>query len=185
MTAWRPARCRDLSGPARCATLFVLVLLLAAGCDTAGEARVDASRADPIVAVDTGRVEIHTATDTILVSVEIAETPEQTTAGLMQRDSMPPDEGMLFLFTEPRTTGFWMFRTRIPLDIAFLDPDGRIVEIRQMEPCPSPNPQFCEQYAPAVPYMAALEVNRGFFDERGVGIGDRVERQYGFDSISP
>jgi uncharacterized protein len=157
---------------------FGLALYLALGafaaCERAGEPAILVTRDAPLVPVDTGIVEIRSASDTVVLRVEIAETPRQTSVGLMERHSMPPDEGMIFLFDEPRTSPFWMYRTHIPLDIAFLDEEGRIVAIRQMEPCPSPNPQFCPQYEPGRPYVAALEANLGFFASRGIGVGDRV-----------
>lgn len=149
---------------------------LVAACAREDGSRVVASRQSPIVPLDTGTVSIETASDTFLVSVEIAETPDQTEIGLMVRDSMPAEEGMIFLLPEPRdpTAGFWMFRTRIPLDIAYLDAEGTIVAIRRMEPCPSPNPDLCETYPAGAPYTAALEVNRGYFESRGIEPGDRV-----------
>lgn len=121
-------------------------------------------------------VRILTASDTFHLSVEIAETLEQQRIGLMERRSLPADEGMLFMYTQPQpgTAPFFMFRTRIPLDIAFLDAAGRIVAVRQMEPCTSPVATWCEQYAPGVPYTAALEVNQGYFEARGIGVGDRM-----------
>lgn len=133
-----------------------------------------ASRQSPVVPLDTGTVLIRTAADTFSLSVEIAETSDQTEIGLMERDSLPPGEGMIFLFAEARDSGFWMFRTRIPLDIAYLDAGGTIVATREMEPCGSPYPRDCVKYPPGVPYTAALEVSRGYFTSRGISVGDRV-----------
>jgi uncharacterized protein len=149
---------------------------LVAACDGEDAPPSTASRQAPIVPLDSGTVRIETASDTFVLRVEIAETPDQTQIGLMARDSMPADEGMIFLFTEPRdaTAGFWMFRTRIPLDIAYLDAGGRIVAVRGMEPCASPDPALCEHYPPGVSYTAALEVNRGYLASRGIGPGARV-----------
>jgi uncharacterized protein len=140
--------------------------------------QADAPRADtrPALEFDTTRVEVVTGLRSIPLRVELAETPDQRALGLMERTSLPEDAGMLFTYDEPQPgqAGFWMFRTRIPLDIAFLDPEGTIVAIRTMEPCASPDPRWCESYAPGVPYQYALEVNQGFFERQGVGIGDRV-----------
>jgi uncharacterized membrane protein (UPF0127 family) len=66
----------------------------------------------------------------------------------------------------------WLCSQR--LSIAFLDAEGRIVAIRQMERCTSPVAERCERYAPGVPYRSALEVNRGYFASHVVGIGHRV-----------
>ena len=83
---------------------------------------------------------------------------------------------MLFLYDsdEPPTAGFWMFRTRIPLDIAFLDSRGTVVAIREMEPCTAQLVAGCPTYEPGAPYRAALEVNRGFLRRHGIGLGARV-----------
>lgn len=163
-------------------SLFTIILpllasaSLAAACAREDGSRVVASRQSPIVPMDTGTVSIETASDTFRVGVEVAETPDQAEIGLMVRDSLPAEEGMIFLLSEPRDpdAGFWMFRTRIPLDIAYLDEEGRIVAIRQMEPCPSPDPDLCRTYPAGAPYVAALEVSRGYFESRGIGLGDRV-----------
>lgn len=134
----------------------------------------------PAVAFDTTGIRIETATDTFPLTVEVARSEAQRTQGLMERRTLSEDAGMIFLFEEPQgpEEGFWMFRTRIPLDIAYLDGEGRIVAIRQMEPCQSTYAQACRAessgYAPGAPYSAALEVNRGWLEERSVGVGDRV-----------
>jgi uncharacterized membrane protein (UPF0127 family) len=154
-----------------------LLLALLAGCadeePPAPAADVDAA---PIVAFDTTRIQIITETDTIPLRVEVAATGEQRAMGLMERQQLPTDAGMLFTYpaTQPAEAGFWMFRTRIPLDIAFVDESGRIVAIRAMEPCASPDPRWCPTYEPGAPYRTALEVSRGWFQERGVDVGDQV-----------
>lgn len=146
------------------------------GCETS---EPEPERA-PAVVFDTTTARIETATDTHSLTVEVARSPAQRTQGLMERRSLPDDAGMIFLFEEEQGAeeGFWMFRTRIPLDIAYLDEDGRIVAIRQMEPCASPYAEPCQlearPYAPGAPYRAALEVNRGYFERRGIRPGDRV-----------
>jgi uncharacterized membrane protein (UPF0127 family) len=158
---------------------IIPVLLLGLGlsaCDREGTALPEVSRQSPVVPLDTATVRIETAAGHHLVSVEIAETDEQKGIGLMARKSLPPDEGMLFVYAAPQdsSAAFYMFRTLIPLDIAFYDDEGRIVAIRQMEPCTSTVSAWCERYAPGVPYWGALEVNSGYLAERSVGLGDRV-----------
>jgi uncharacterized protein len=125
----------------------------------------------------TAGARIVTAQDTIHLRVEIAETAPQRSYGLMERAELPADAGMLFTYDElqPPNAGFWMFRTRIPLDIAYLGEDGEILTILQMDPCPSPAPQWCPAYEPGIAYRAALEVNRGYFQLHGIVPGDRVE----------
>ena len=90
----------------------------------------------------------------------------------MGRTSLREDRGMVFLFERRTTSGFWMKDTLIPLSIAFWDEDERIVAIVDMTPCEG---DPCPTYRPGVPYVGAVEVNRGWFERSGVGIGDRVE----------
>ena len=176
---------------ARAPALLGLLVLQLASCTDPGEGGrlVTASRRSPIVPLDSGVALIETAADTFSVSVEIAETSDQTEIGLMERDALPAGEGMVFLFGGERDAdaGFWMYRTRIPLDIAYLDREGRIVAIRSMDPCGSPHPAGCAKYPPGVPYWSALEVNRGYFASRGIGIGARisVHRGEGDPAVTP
>lgn len=163
----------------RSVTLITALAMAATACD---RARDDAGApAEPVIAFDTASVRIETAADTFHLHVELAESAEQRTHGLMERDRLEPDAGMLFLFTSPQapSSGFWMFRTRIPLDIAYIDENGRIASIRSMQPCRSPNPDLCRNYAAGVSYSSALEVNSGYFAERGIDVGDRVVRSAG------
>lgn len=90
----------------------------------------------------------------------------------MGRESLGEDEGMVFVFFEESTGGFWMKDTLIPLSIAFFDAEGTIVDILDMEPCES---EPCESYFPSSPYFGALEVNKGAFAEWGIEIGDHIE----------
>jgi uncharacterized protein len=130
----------------------------------------------PLVTFETAPALVITATDTIALTVEVAAREDQRAYGLMERTTLPDDRGMIFLYDQeqPPDAGFWMYRTRIPLDIAFIDGAGAIVAIRAMEPCPHADPRGCPSYPPGVDYHGALEVNRGWFAARGVGIGDRV-----------
>lgn len=102
------------------------------------------------------------------LEVEIADTPGERSAGLMNRQSLPPDAGMLFVFAEDTESGFWMKDTLIPLSIAFVRADGVIVEILDMEPLDE------TLHRPGEPYRYAVEANRGWFEEKGVEPGDRM-----------
>lgn len=102
------------------------------------------------------------------VEVEIADDEEERRRGLMHRDSLPEDRGMLFVYSEEQTLSFYMRNTEIPLDIAFLDRRGYIVDIQQMEP------HSDELHRSSQSAMYALEMNRGWFEAHGVGEGDRV-----------
>lgn len=114
------------------------------------------------------------------LKVEVAETQAQRNRGLMQRQHLAEDAGMLFLFDGPmpKGVGFYMFRTLIPLDVAFADDEGRIVAIRTMTPCPYEDPRRCKVYRPGGVFVSALEVNAGFFERHGVEEGDRL-----FDAV--
>ena len=106
-----------------------------------------------------------------VVDVEIADSDEERQVGLMNRESLPEDAGMLFVFEEDVSFGFWMKNTLIPLSIAFADGDGEIVRILDMEPCEA---DPCTVYEPEATYRTALEVNRGAFADWGVAEGDRL-----------
>jgi uncharacterized membrane protein (UPF0127 family) len=154
--------------------LFLSVLILV-GCsdssngDDASEPRATRPPGSPEFA--RGRVLIDTGGDSVLIDVDVAETDEQRAFGLMHRESLPDDEGMLFMFFEDSVSAFTMRNTLIPLSIAFFDFDGEILRILDMEPCEA---EPCPSYDPAVTYRGALEVNQGAFDEWGVEVGDKV-----------
>ncbi|TBH17469.1 DUF192 domain-containing protein [Thermus thermamylovorans] len=103
--------------------------------------------------------------------VEVADTPERQARGLMFREALAEDEGMVFLFPAPTAGGFWMKNTLIPLSIAFFDREGMILRILDMEPCRA---DPCPVYHPGVIYQGALEVNQGWFARHGLTPGARV-----------
>jgi uncharacterized protein len=105
------------------------------------------------------------------VRVEIADTDAEWQTGLMGRTTLEGDAGMLFVFDQEQTLSFWMKDTLIPLSIAYIDAEGRIVDIQDMQPLDDILPQ----YVSAEPARYALEVNQGFFEERSVTVGDMVE----------
>jgi uncharacterized membrane protein (UPF0127 family) len=99
---------------------------------------------------------------------EVAATPEQRSTGLMHRFSLRPDHGMLFVFERPERLSFWMRNTYIPLSIAFIGADGRIVNIEDMAP------QTESSHWSRAPALYALEMRKGWFAERGIRAGDAV-----------
>lgn len=103
------------------------------------------------------------------VTVEIARTEEERARGLMFRTALAPDAGMLFIFETTAVQGFWMLNTYIPLDMIFLDEEGRIVGIVE-----SATPRSTEIRAVDVPSRYVLEVNGGWSAAHGVASGDRV-----------
>jgi len=121
--------------------------------------------------LERGTVTIETSQGPVSVDVEIADSDEERQVGLMNRESLPDDAGMLFVFEEDVDFGFWMKNTLVPLSIAFADADGEIVRILDMEPCEA---DPCTVYEPEATYRTALEVNRGAFADWGVAEGDRL-----------
>ncbi len=104
------------------------------------------------------------------VRVEIADDDAERQRGLMERTALAGDAGMLFVFGRERQLSFWMRNTLIPLSIAYIDADGRIVDIEDMEPLDDQT-----KHPSAEPAQYALEVNQSFFEERGIEVGDTVE----------
>ena len=109
------------------------------------------------------------------LTVEVADEAAERNRGLMGRERLADDAGMLILYASPQGVhnGFWMYQTLLALDIAFIGADGRIQEIRRMEPCQG-EAQECPTTRPASRYHAALEVKAGTFEALGVGPGDCV-----------
>jgi uncharacterized membrane protein (UPF0127 family) len=117
---------------------------------------------------------IETAGGPVAIEVEIAETTEERRRGLMHRESLPEQAGMLFVYDEPHRGSFWMKNTLIPLSIAFLDAGGRVLAVLDMTPCQA---DPCPRYDPGIEYSSALEVNEGAFSRWGVELGDMLTLQ--------
>lgn len=102
------------------------------------------------------------------IQVEIAATPEMRSHGLMGRQSLPTDSGMLFVFPERSRQCMWMKDTVIPLSVAFLDEQGRILDIAEMAP------ESRQLHCSSGPARYALEMNAGWFGKNGGGAGQRI-----------
>jgi uncharacterized membrane protein (UPF0127 family) len=102
------------------------------------------------------------------VMAEIADNGEARQQGLMFRDSLPADHGMLFVYPQEQTLSFWMRNTKIPLDIAFLTASGAIIDIQHMDA------ESDSLHTSRRPAMYALEMAAGWFADHGVQVGDRV-----------
>ncbi len=100
--------------------------------------------------------------------LEIADTVATRRRGLMYRQSMPEDRGMLFVFDYPEVLHFWMKNTYIPLDIIYLDADGRVVTIKQMKPLDTTT------VSSEKPAKYAIELNQGMAQKAGVREGDII-----------
>ncbi len=105
--------------------------------------------------------------------VEVVDTPETRAQGLMFREYLPADEGMLFIFEEELIYSFWMKNTLIPLDMIWINSDFEVVHIYEnAEPCEE---DPCPSIDPGVPALYVLEVNAGKAREIGLSVGDRAE----------
>jgi uncharacterized membrane protein (UPF0127 family) len=102
------------------------------------------------------------------VWVEVAKTPEERAKGLMGRKHLGQEEGMLFIFETEDYYAFWMKDTLIPLSIAFIDQEGRILRITDMKPL------TLESHNPPKPVLYALEMKKGWFSANGIKVGDIV-----------
>jgi uncharacterized protein len=103
-----------------------------------------------------------------LIDVQVASTPEQRSTGLMWRQEMPANEGMLFVFEQPAPQCFWMKNTLLPLTAAFVADDGTIVNLADMKP------QTTDSHCSSQPVRFVLEMNQGWFARRGIGAGYRL-----------
>ena len=144
-------------------TLLLLPAPLASGLLT------QASRAAGLQRFSTSELTIISASGKHRFTVEIADTPAQMTQGLMFRRSLAPDAGMLFDYKEPTAATMWMRNTLIPLDMLFVDAQGRIVNIHQRAV-----PQSLDVIAAAAPVRAVIELNGGTTARLGIAPGDQV-----------
>lgn len=126
---------------------------------TLGHAAAAAAQALPVMELAAG---FHR------VEAEVAATNPARMQGLMNRKSMPQQRGMLFVFPESALHCFWMKNTLIPLSIAFLDETGRILNVDEMQPRTENN------HCAAKPARYALEMNAGWFTQRGLKVGDTI-----------
>jgi uncharacterized membrane protein (UPF0127 family) len=137
--------------------LFALLLAAAGGCQPASS--------QPASGLPTVQVQLGNKAFTL----EVATTDESRERGLMRRDSMPADHGMIFVFTQEQPLNFYMKNTRIPLDIVFINHDGTVVSIRQMKP-------YDLTITPSgAPAMWAIELNQGAAAGAGLKVGDHVD----------
>ena len=155
--------------------LLALIVLVLSGCG--GEQQDSAGSGASTGGESATGGELRTVTinasggEEVEVRVEIADEPDEQAQGLMNRTALGEDRGMLFVFDSEETLSFWMRNTLIPLSVAYIDSEGRIVDIQKMEPLDDEPPQ----YVSAEPAQYALEVNQGFFEERGVEVGNTTE----------
>ena len=114
-----------------------------------------------------GTVRIGNAT----IQVELATTPKQHAQGLMNRDFLAPDSGMLFVFNSSQQLWFWMKNTKIPLDMLFLDANKTVVQIMSAPPCVQ---DPCQSYGGAQAQYV-LEVHQGFAALNNIEVGTQAD----------
>lgn len=140
-----------------------LAALALAACLLAGTAAATAqTRAQPPLPTVRLTAGFH------VITAEAATTPASRAVGLMFRESLAPNHGMLFVFRDKETQCFWMRNTPLPLTIAFIDDDGTIVQLADM--APHSEASHCSRK----PVRYALEMEQGWFDKRGVNPGTRI-----------
>ena len=103
------------------------------------------------------------------LNIEFADTPLKRSLGLMYRQQLDSGSGMMFVFPEKKEHSFWMKDTHIPLSIAYINEDGVIINIEDMEPF------SLDGVKSSGPCRYALEVNQGWFEENGIQTGDQIE----------
>ncbi len=125
--------------------------------------------------VNTGLPTIELKAGIYRIQAELADTPKAREVGLMNRTSMPTNSGMLFVFEQKAGHCFWMNNTKIPLSIAFIADDGKIVNIEEMQA------ETTNNHCPKAAVRYALEMNKQWFSERvivpGTVVTDLPKRQ--------
>jgi uncharacterized protein len=149
------------------ATWRALLLLAAIGLGAAGPACKTARPATPLVTVDTGARKIP-------FKVELAVTPSEHERGLMFREHLDPDAGMLFISEAPRRQVFWMKNTLIPLDMIFIGADWRIAGIVE-----NAEPKTLSPREVDAPSQYVLEIGGGLSARYGIRAGQPVDFQSG------
>ena len=103
-----------------------------------------------------------------VIQAEVAMTPPEREKGLMNRRALGPSQGMVFLFDQPAVQCMWMRNTLIPLSVAFIADDGRVLNVEEMAA------QTDDNHCAAKPARYALEMNKGWFAKHGIGPGIKI-----------
>lgn len=140
-----------------------LALLLGAAAQSMADSRAMALPVDPVPLV------AETARGESRFSIEVADDSNERSMGLMFREDLPSDRGMLFVFETTRTVGFWMKNTPLPLDLIFIGEDGKVKAVRRGEP------QSEAVIASDAPVRFVLELNAGTAAAKGIADGDLIK----------
>ncbi|MFN3548664.1 MAG: DUF192 domain-containing protein [Mesorhizobium sp.] len=152
-----------LTGLALVPALLLFAFLIPAAAVFAQEAG-----SPMILPVDPAPLVATTDQGEIRFQIEVADTPEERSRGLMFRERMPENQGMLFVFSQSQPVGFWMQNTILPLDLLFVAEDG---EVRAILPGV---PFSTDTISPGEPVRFVLELNAGTAERQGIAVGDRL-----------
>jgi uncharacterized membrane protein (UPF0127 family) len=141
----------------------IALLVLAVGCSSGGNATPADCPNQP------GSVTFPRTASAL--RVDVADDDASREQGLMGVTHLPSDKGMAFVWTSPTDATFWMKDTLIPLSIAFVDQDHRVITLDEMTPCTG---DPCPTYGATGLYATAIEANTGWFAEHGIVVGDLV-----------
>lgn len=121
-----------------------------------------------------GSVKVFFEDSNVSVDVEVADTFESRRRGLMFRENLDIDKGMLFVYEDEEVRTFWMKNTYIKLDMIFIDSNGEIVEIKEAYPEPNTSEQNLKRYSSIEPAQYVLETNSSFVERFNIGKGEKV-----------
>jgi len=155
------ASCRAMS-VMNAMTIFVVAALIAAPALGPSPAHAQSAEPNPPLPHVFLQAGIHR------IKAEVADSPAERSRGLMLRKSLQQNSGMLFVFEKTALHCFWMKNTLVPLTIAFLDDDGTIVTLADMQPHDE------SSHCPERPVRHALEMEQGWFKAKGLKAGDRI-----------
>ncbi|MBN2326093.1 MAG: DUF192 domain-containing protein [Candidatus Omnitrophica bacterium] len=151
-------------------TIVCMIIALAAGCSDDERNSENSRPPGALGPLQTVEFELGGVT----VEIEVAITQAEQMQGLMYRESMPENHGMLFVNEQPRYLSFWMKNTRIPLSIAFIRDDLVISNIENMKP-QTGSFEPVERYHSRYKCLYALEINEGWFEQHGIKAGEKID----------
>jgi hypothetical protein len=112
--------------------------------------------------------------ENVSVSLRVADEPGERQSGLMHRESLANNSGMVFVYPNPREVSFWMKNTLIPLDMIFVDEDGTVLNVQHAEPQPNASTSELDTYPSDGKAKYVVELPRGFANRTGVGPGSKL-----------
>lgn len=108
------------------------------------------------------------------VTLEVANSPDEQSHGLMYRRSLPRNHGMVFVFEKASTQSFWMKNTLIPLDIIFVSANGTVINVAHADPQPNASDSELRRYTSEARAKYVVEMRQGFADRKGIEPGTKL-----------